>query len=188
MFGMVALIALVLDSVVQIDVPRRPPIPLNETPHVVVKTYEITGDLARDLHIEMDLKGPMTSRGERVPARTEWRNQVRWMNDGTGCVPSSAELTWQIETTLPALAADAEAGPRMRERWNAYLLQIEAFEYGRAIRINQGMEAMLAAMRAASDCDGLTAARRAGEQAIVDANARYDAETLRARRAIRPLR
>lgn len=188
MFAIIVLMALALDSVPQIDVPRRPPVPLRDTPNVTVKTYEITGDSAYRLHVEMDMKGPLTSRGERVPARTEWRNQVRWMNDGVGCVPSTAELRWQIETTLPALAADAEAGPRLRERWNAYVSQIEAFEYGRAMRINQGMQSMLAAMRGASDCDGLIAARRAGEQAIIDANALYDASTQRARRAIRPLR
>ena len=178
---------LAFQAVSQIEVPTRPPTPLEQVPNVAVIPYEIRGDLAPGLRRSMDDLGPMTSNGIRVPVRTQWRNQVRWSNDAKGCLPQTAQMTWQIETTVPAIAAEAEAGPRMRARFDRYRQQLDAFEYGRAVRINAGMEATLAAMRAAADCDGLIEARRAGEAAIVQANRDYDLATARARRDMRPL-
>ncbi len=178
---------LAMQAVAQIDVPTRPPTPLEQVPNVTVIPYEIRGDLAPDLRRAMDELGPMMSNGVRVPVRTQWRNQVRWSNDANGCLPQTARMTWQIETTAPVIAADAEAGPRMRARFDRYRQQLDAFEYGRAQRINAGMEATLAAMRAAADCDALVEARRAGEAGIVEANRDYDLATARARRNMRPL-
>lgn len=180
-------VVLALQAVAQIDVPTRPPTPLVEMPNVTVILYEIRGDLPRSLHLAMDALGPMTSNGVRVPMRTVWRNQVRWSNDANGCLPATAQMTWQIETTAPVIAADAEAGPRSRARFARFRQQMDAFEYGRVLRINAGMEATLAAMRAAPDCDGLIEARRAGEAAVAQASRDWDAATARARRNIRPL-
>lgn len=173
--------------VAQIDVPTRPPRPVAEMPNVTVATYEVRGQSGPALFADIQRQGPLIRSGQRVAARTEWRNTAAWRNDGERCLPATTELTWSITVTLPTLAADQEIGPRLRERWRAYALQIEAFEYGRVERVNEGMASMLAAMRAAEDCEGLAEARRRGEQAIADASARYDLEVARARRAIRPL-
>jgi predicted secreted Zn-dependent protease len=176
------------DRVAQIDVPRRPPAPISDLPNVTVATYAIRAESGPGLIAAMDRAGPVTRSGVRVPAMTEWRNTVGWASNAAGCLPATARLEWSITVTLPVLADDLDIGPRLRERWRDHALQIEAFEYGRVERINAGMEAMLASMRAATDCEGLAQARRRGEQAVADASARYDAETMRARRAVRPLR
>lgn len=182
------LFGLALQHVTPIDVPARPPIPLRETPHVVVVTYPVDGQRASEIQSAIRRQNAEHPNGEWTVANTSWRIEAGWKNDGSRCLPETVTLNWRVETRLPELSPDPRIGVRLRERWRAYLDRIEAFEYGRIQVVNDGMGAIRDAMRAATDCASMLEARRLGEQAIVDAVARYDLATAQSRRALGPFR
>ena len=119
---------------------------------VDVSYYDIRGDRASELRVQMNRKGP---RG--FDAYTAWSVRWRYREDRSGIDCRAADLVTsvEIEITLPRWVDEADADEALRQRWQRFYSALLEHEHGHrdfGIRAAREVEAALATVQSQSRC------------------------------------
>jgi predicted secreted Zn-dependent protease len=134
--------------------------------------YYIDGPSATVLAAQLDQNGPPEADGKRHAGKTRWDVQwkFRHQQQATGCSMKEVSVAVAIAQTLPRWRGEDKGAAALRARWTKFLEALQRHEAGHkehALKAGKEIEAAVAAVKPASNCEDLSAAANVAADAIV---------------------
>ncbi|MBD9469348.1 DUF922 domain-containing protein [Pseudoxanthomonas sp. PXM01] len=123
---------------------------------LTVVYYLVSGSTARQIHRELEAKGPRDEEGRRYHGLAEW--QVDWSygltQSGGDCVLTDVQVDLQGKITLPAWTPGVKASRGLVNEWARYIEALRRHEHGHyahGMRAAEEIRALPGSL-ASSDC------------------------------------
>ena len=151
-----------------------------------IEYYDIRGSSARELRNEMNAKGPVGTRGERVDGHTHWNTswKYRYAPSDGGCAFTQIEVVAEGTITLPRWTDEANASGALAQKWRAFSIALRRHEeghYAHSLKAAEEIEVLGRTFSVPGSCATIQQAFKEQSKAIIDkyraADAAYDAET-----------
>lgn len=105
--------------------------PQHHIPGLVVVYYDVRGDTAAKLRAELDVSGPMNSKGQRSDSLTRWSLEWHWPTTDGSPVFEETEVQLRLSVAFPRwLLPEEGADPKLLERWRKFSLGMARHELG----------------------------------------------------------
>jgi predicted secreted Zn-dependent protease len=96
-------------------------------------SYPVTGNSNEELRADLIKNGPKDKLGKPRFAFADWNIQWRWSLDGSGKVlPSSVQLSCQVEITMPRLVPTRATSPEIIRKWYEFVARVRRHELNHA--------------------------------------------------------
>jgi predicted secreted Zn-dependent protease len=143
--------------------------------------YYVAGTSATVLTAQLDQKGPAGEDGNRYPARTRWDVQWKFNHDQQGetCGLKDVTVAVGIAQNLPKWSGEDKGPAALRKRWAKFAEALrkhedEHKEHG--MKAGAEIEAALAAIKPARNCEELDKAANAAGEGIIEKYRKRDQE------------
>lgn len=135
--------------------------------------YYIDGRSAAVLAAKIDQQGPVAPDGQRLAAKTKWNVQWKFNHEqeGVTCSMKGMVVAVGVAQTLPKWRGEAKGPASLRAHWKKFLaalLRHEDRHKDHGLRAGKEIEAALAAVKPAGNCEDMqNAANAIAEQIVV---------------------
>jgi len=100
-------------------------------PNATIEYYDIFASNAFDIRNQMDLLGPVDSRGHKCVAATRWSIHWNWPGRGKPiCILSKATVSYDIKVILPRWNPLGNVRPELIESWTTFIHKVVQHEQG----------------------------------------------------------
>lgn len=157
---------------------------LAEVPEARLITYAVEGRTPRSIRAAMNRTRPAEADGgDRFDSVTRWSYRTGWRRTGPDqCLPETAEVAVTVQIMLPDLVSRDSLSSRELAAWDGYFQRLVAHELDHGRIAELGAQRMQAAMREATSCADLVAARERIGAEVREASREYDRMTEHGRR------
>jgi predicted secreted Zn-dependent protease len=134
--------------------------------------YYIDGPSAAVMASQLDQSGPAGSDGKRYAGRTRWDIQWKLKSEqqGTTCSMKHVAVAVGIAQTMPKWRGEDKGASGLKALWSKFIDALQSHENGHkdhGMKAGKEIEAVLLAVKPASNCEDLELAANAAAQAIV---------------------
>lgn len=137
-----------------------------------VRLYEVRGNTAAEVALQLRSLGPTDETGRRFHALTTW--EISWVHrqvtDDEGCRVASIQTYLEVTTTLPKWTPSSSAPAALISSWSRYMQALKLHEAGHkrlGVEAAQEVQRSLSVMPGATDCAMLNTAMQQTGQAVV---------------------
>jgi predicted secreted Zn-dependent protease len=143
--------------------------------------YSVAGSSATVLATQLDQKGPVGEDGKHYAARTRWDVQWRFNHDQQGetCGAKDVAVAVGIAQNLPKWSGEDKGPAALRKRWDAFADALKRHEdehKNHGIQAGAEIEAVLTALKPASNCEDLDKAANAAGEKVIEKYRKRDQE------------
>jgi len=140
---------------------------------VRVVYYDISGNTAKALVHEMEVKGPLDKSGRRFPAYTKWRVSWVFRYEYSPASCKLTELTALVEgaMTLPHWVNGDSAPAALAKEWQNYVAALRVHEnghYAHGVEAANEIRALASSIQPAENCSVLSREVASQAQSILD--------------------
>jgi predicted secreted Zn-dependent protease len=152
----------------------------------VTRYYDIVGGDERELRRELNAKGPIDRRGERVDGRTKWTVswKFRYSPPDGGCAFTRIDVTLRGFIDLPRWAGEAAGAPSLVKKWRLFIDALRRHEeahFAHGVSAAAEVEELGENFRVDTQCSMIGQAFNDEAKRIIDkyraADAAFDART-----------
>ena len=142
-----------------------------------VTYYDIRGSTVAELSAAMNESGPVAYDGWKGAAATHWYISWEWPGYGSAdCRLDEADISYQLDVTLPRWKPPADVSPELVAEWNDYIRALAGHEQRHVDFVPEGAAQAGQAIRAAT-CETAEEAAQAAVETIRQRDRDYDAAT-----------
>jgi predicted secreted Zn-dependent protease len=143
--------------------------------------YYIDGPSATVLAAQLDQNGPSLADGKRYAGKTRWDVQwkFRHQQQGTVCSMKEVAVAVGIAQILPKWRGESKGAAALKARWTSFVEALRRHEDGHkehGLKAAREIEAVILAVKPASNCEDLGAAANVAAEAIVEKYQALDEE------------
>ncbi len=139
--------------------------------------YDISGNTENELRQQLDSLSPRGYDNFKADATTNWRINWSWTGYGNStCDLTSAEVTYNIEVTMPRWESPQDASPELVTKWNSYIQALAEHEKGHVDFVVENYQFVETAIKNAT-CDTAESAAQDALLPIRQLDIDYDADT-----------
>jgi predicted secreted Zn-dependent protease len=143
--------------------------------------YYVAGSSATVLAAQLDQKGPLGEDGRRYPAKTRWDVQWKFNHDQQGetCGVKDVTVAVGVAQNLPKWSGEDKGPDALRKRWAKFAEALRKHEdehKSHGMKAGEEIEAVLAAIKPASNCEDLDKAANAAGEKVIEKYRKRDQE------------